>query len=350
MRLLRLRLAMTKQDLDNIKMTGLLIKLGFLVWPFGNLLNFDIGGIRFAALDLVVALIILSALPELIRKRAKIISSPLFLPIAAFLSMAALSLLVRLPEIGLSPRPILYLARLAAYFSFYFVFLVHSPKKYTDYLKLTVFLFVIFSLVQYFFFPDMRSIKYLGYDDHYFRLIGPLFDPNFTGAIISSMSLFLFAKGWIKPALFLLIPLGLTFSRASYVSFLFPMLAFAWLRKKYIVLLFPLLLAIIIFLAPKPFGEGVNLTRTFSIVSRIESSKQGINLFLQRPIFGWGYNTLVSGEVRIGIDNSFIFLLSTTGIFGLGSLLYFLKASLQNRSLALKLALTSLIIHSFFNN
>jgi O-antigen ligase len=196
----------------------------------------------------------------------------------------------------------------------------------------------------------MSFIQYLGFDDHYFRLIGTFLDPNYTGALLSSLSVLLLAQGRIFPSLLLLVPLGLTFSRASYLSLVVPLALLALLKRKYIYVLLPLLLVLAVIIAPKPFGEGVNLLRTFSIFSRLGSWQEGMSLFVQRPLLGFGYNTLTTDTGRIGIDNSFIYLLATTGILGLASFLYFLYLSFIRISLPLRLSLVSLLIHALFNN
>jgi len=75
-------------------------------------------------------------------------------------------------------------------------------------------------------------------------------------------------------------------------------------------------------------------------------------LFQTKPFFGWGYNTLrgLNGS-RFQIDNSFIFLLATTGIFGLLSFINLQKAIVSNiKNVGIKILLYSLLIHSIFNN
>ncbi|SRR5260221_1906352 len=41
-----------------------------------------------------------------------------------------------------------------------------------------------FGILQYLFVPDTRMLFFLGWDDHYYRLISTLFDPGFTGIIL----------------------------------------------------------------------------------------------------------------------------------------------------------------------
>jgi len=334
-------------------MIDLLLKLGILVWPFGHFLDVRVGDTQtIPLLDLIAVTVLTFSLKEIYRQREKLKKDPLTLPIKLFIGISALSLLLRIPELGFAGilKPSLYLARLTLYLSLYFTLKVYPLKKYREYLKLSSITFVALGLVQYLLSPNMSFIKYIGFDDHFYRLIGTLLDPNYTGALLSSLSIFLISSGYVKLGLSLLIPLGLTFSRASYVSFLIPLFLYSILKKKYILIILPALLGLVIFLSPKPFGEGVNLLRTFSIYSRIGSAQQGLSLFAQRPILGWGFNTLVTDTGRIGIDNSYIFLLATTGVVGFLSFLYLLKKAYWNRSLPIKLVVLSLLIHALFNN
>jgi len=219
-------------------------------------------------------------------------------------------------------------------------------------LVVSLVIFSFLSLFQYIFIPDMRFLKNLGFDDHYFRLIGTLFDPNFTGAIFAAVALFFIGNNKISYSLPFIGLLAPTLSRASYLVFIIGLIYFFIINKKIKLLLLFALLGLLIFLIPKPFGEGINLLRTFSIYSRIESWQEGIALFQTKPFFGWGYNTLrgLNGS-RFQIDNSFIFLLATTGIFGLLSFINLQKAIVSNiKNVGIKILLYSLLIHSIFNN
>lgn len=333
-------------------MVDLLIKFGFLIWPFGHFLDLTIGDNRLPALDLIIFLIFTFSLPVFIRNFSSIKKDRLFWPLAYFFLAAALSLFVRLPELGILAltKPAYYLIRLISYLSLYYTFKFFPLKKYSQYIFVSILVFTLSGLLQYVISPNMSFIKFIGLDDHYYRLIGTFLDPNFTGAVLGSLAIFLLSSGLIYPGLFLLIPLGLTFSRASYLSFLIPLFIYALLRKKYLILAIPFILGVIILLSPKPFGEGVNLLRTFSIYSRVGSITQGLELFTQRPLTGWGYNTLITDTGRVGIDNSFAYILATTGIIGFAAFLNLLLRIFEKRPLTFKLALLSIILHSLFNN
>lgn len=335
-------------------MLEFLIKIAILVWPFGHLLDIEPFRLNFAlsSLDVLVIAIFLLSLPGLLAKRKKIFKDKFFKPMLVFLAIATLSLLTRLPFLGMGQwgKPLLYLARLLLYFAVYFSLRLTSAKKYLDYAKVSLVTFVVLGLVQYIFSPDMSFLKYLGFDDHYYRLIGPLFDPNFTGALLSSLSILLIAKKRTAIGIFLLIPLALTYSRASYFSFLLPFLIFAIAEKRFILLSLTAIPVVAYLLSPKPAGEGVNLLRTYSIFSRFGSWSEGLKLFLKKPLLGWGFNTLVGPNGRVGIDNSYIFTLATTGLAGLTALSNFLYQVYKDIAFPERLAILALLIHALFNN
>jgi len=324
-----------------------LLLLAIYIWPFGNLLTFNYYPLDFAVFAIFVSLIISP-------QRRKIFSGPIVKPLLIFLCAASFSLLFNFAQ-GKSfdlTMSSLYLLRLIIYPSLFFAARYIGIARLKKHLTISIVIFLSLCLTQYFVFPDMRFLKNLGFDDHYYRLIGSLFDPNFTGAILAALALMLIEKDKIILSLPFVGMLALTFSRASYLSFAVGVVYLLITHKKIKLFLFLLFLGVIVLLIPKPSGEGVNLLRTFSIFSRIESWQQGLGLFYQRPIFGWGYNTLRSlTGFRFQIDNSFIYLLATTGIVGLSSfinLLWVLRKSTVDRGVLV--GALSLLVHSLFNN
>ena len=335
-------------------MIYLLLLLTIYIWPFGQLLTFSIPGIPFTIylLDVIVFLVFVSLV--LSNKRKEIFSSPITKPLLIFLTTATASLLVNIRPGLLSGLSLsaLYLFRLIIYSSLFFAARFIGLKKLKIPLLISIGIFLILGLVQYLAFPDMRYLKLLGFDDHYFRLIGSLYDPNFTGAILTGIGLYLIAKNKIVQSLPFVGMIALTFSRASYLVFFIGLIYLMITNKKIKLLLLFLILGIAIILIPKPAGEGVNLLRTFSIFSRFDSWKQGINLFLAKPIIGWGYNTLRgAGDSRFQIDNSYIYLLATTGIIGISAfivLCFKLIKSISDEGV--KILILSILLNSIFNN
>lgn len=58
-----------------------------------------------------------------------------------------------------------------------------SPKTILSGALFSGFMIVVFGLLQYFFLPDTRFLFFLGWDDHYYRLISTFLDPSFTGLL-----------------------------------------------------------------------------------------------------------------------------------------------------------------------
>lgn len=337
-------------------MTQLLPTLTIFVWPFGQLLQLTPPGtaLRFQLLDLFSVLLSLSLLLSPTARR-KIIADPLFRPLAYFILACVVSLgaVIFSDSRENLPFAALYLLRFVSYLSVYFAFRLERIAKYRRCLLLSAALFLAIGFLQYLVLPDVRFLKYLGYDDHYFRLIGSFLDPNYTGLTLAAFTL-------ISPWPVLLLPLlGLvpTFSRASFLALAVGLLYLGVVRKKFKLLFLLLLLGVLLYLVPKPFGEGVNLLRTASISSRFENQKQALELFARHPIFGVGFNSLkLPGSEAIpnlasGVDNSLLFVLTTTGLFGLAAFLYLLRAvwrsTKENTSRA---ALVAIFTHSLFNN
>lgn len=342
-------------------MINLLLIVSILVWPFGQLLSLTLLGstLRIQLLDVLSAFLFLSLF---LSSRQKITKDPLFEPLALFSLAALLSLVVNAKSVSLAS--IAYFLRFVSYTAFYFAFRIVGIKKYSRYLTIAAALFTGLGLLQYFLLPDVRFLAYLGFDDHYYRLIGSFLDPNFTGLVLAVLVVLspcparLRAKLAAGPLFLIpLIALVLTFSRASFFSLAVGLIYLSLTDRRFKLLLSLFLLGFFLYLAPKPFGEGVNLWRTFSIVSRFENQKNALLLFVQKPIFGHGFNTLKqtsAGDIpnlTSGVDNSFLFVLATTGLTGFIAFLYFLKTAFLGIKLpAIGAALVIIFVHAFFNN
>lgn len=333
-------------------MINLLLIVTILVWPFGQLLQLTPFGssLRFQPLDLAAFLIFLSIfMPTSSRQMA--IKDPLFKPLVVFILVASLSLVANARLISFVG--IAYFLRFVFYTSFYFALRIEGVKKYYHYLTMSAVIFLFLGFLQYLLLPDVRFLKYLGFDDHYFRLIGTFLDPNFTGIVLAIFIL-------LAPKLFFLIPLlalVLTFSRASFLSLAASLFYLGFTQKRFKLLILLLLLGIFLYLVPKPFGEGVNLLRTSSIISRFDNQKKAIDLFLKNPILGVGFNTMKSVSITAvpnlssGVDNSFIFVLATTGIVGFITFVVFLKKVWQTTTDPFaKASILAILVHSLFNN
>jgi len=157
--------------------------------------------------------------------------------------------------------------------------------------------------------------------------------------------------------------LGLTFSRIAYIAFAIVTVLYLVLKKKWLYMgLFLIMFGVVIALIPKPEGVGINLLRTFSIFTRIDNAKQGVDIWRKNPYFGVGYNRVgfARGENRTDIyteashaassfHSSFITILAATG--GIGFLLFlFVLYSLFSLSFLSGILLVFISLISFGDN
>ncbi len=274
----------------------------------------------------------------------------------------------------------LYLLRLALYF-FAFIYIgwivkrkPNFSKKILQGLLFFIILTPIFSLAQYFLYPDLRNLFYLGWDPHLSRAFGLYLDTSVAAAIYGIALLFLlvnFSKiklsTYSKLMLILVYSIMgmLTYSRGFYVAMLLTLTVYLVSRKKYFYIL---LLTVIFFLSlmilPKKFGEGVNLLRTFSVDSRFQDDKVAISIWQRKPLLGIGYNRIRYEKERLGLlekenedvthsgasfPSSFLIVLVTSGIVGLLAFIFALLKLAKNSELA-KLLIIFTAVFSLTDN
>jgi len=194
----------------------------------------------------------------------------------------------------------LYLLRLFFYFLFFtYLYFYYQKKEKKDLVLgflIFSFLTIIFSFVQFFLYPNLRNLAYLGWDVHQNRVFGVFFDTSVAASIYGLFFLFwLNYKNtgyfWLLPPLFLL----LYFTYSRFVIFSFFLTLFLFFLKKSSLRYFFITLVFLIFLLiffPQKSGVGVNLNRFFSIESRIKENILGIEIGLKNPLFGIGYNRI----------------------------------------------------------
>lgn len=221
---------------------------------------------------------------------------------------------------------------------------------------------------QYLFFPDMRSLG-LEWDPHYYRLVGTLLDPNFTGLLLVFTILFISSVSLRLSHFFLAYAaLALTYSRSSYLALAAGMGYLLWRRRSPgLALLLAVLMLSTYFFLPRPPSEGTNLARTTSFFLRLDNWQSTLDLFVTSPIIGHGFNLLryaklQSGELTsdnwqtihsgAGADMSLLFVLATTGLYGLVTFGYFGYHiwKIPDQTYLIKSSLVSLVVHSFFQN
>ena len=156
-----------------------------------------------------------------------------------------------------------------------------------------------------------------------------------------------------------LIALILTFSRSAYLAFLITLTSYLIIKKKVKIIFYLLVFFVfILILSPKPFGEGVNLARTFSIEARVSDYKNAFEIFKKYPIIGIGYNRIGFFKVSnfspfdhaaFSFSSSFLIVLVTGGFFGL---VFFMLGLiyLWQRKKTSRLLLSYIYLLSFFDN
>ncbi len=270
----------------------------------------------------------------------------------------------------------LYLVRFISYLSFGYLLWyekILNKKEVVSFILVTGVCVATIGVIQYFLFADMRALKILGWDDHYFRLTAPFLDPAFTGIVLvlSVLSVFFFWKSRsvslkVIVLLFILGALLLTYSRASYLSLVAALAIYGLMRQKIQLWLFLFAALFIgsIFVVPRPNGsEGVKLERTFSIILKAKNAREVSEIFMKYPLFGVGYNnlcTVISSGIATqttryshscsGADNSFILILATTGVVGGLILLWGGVLGIKGQSPEMIALLSAVLVHTQFTN
>jgi hypothetical protein len=367
-----------------IKKGGLMVQLLnlfflslFLVFPFGQLARFPLTslsrvGVNIYLHDLIVGLMVVWWLIEHGNKREKFTLPPLAKPIMVFFGTAFLSWLVNMPGYTLKETLVafLYLLRWLVYAGLYF--LAWEKRRVIRYpiVKMLIAAGVasaVLGLLQYFFLPDTRFLFYSGWDRHYYRLIGSFLDPGFTGMIFV-LTLILIVqkfrgKNFLRHLLLAVCYLGLalTYSRASYLAFIVGMIVLAWLKKSWQLFIVPLLVLLMTFiLLPRPGGEGVKLSRSSSIESRVNNYQSSLKIIKESPFLGVGFNFYRYAQrdagfleenwqvshAAAGADSSLFFVLATTGLVGFGFYFWLLWEIIKIQPASA----LALVAHSFFNH
>jgi O-antigen ligase len=198
-------------------------------------------------------------------------------------------------------------------------------------------------------------------------------DPNFAGAFFVLFLLFLVSiflkKKSILIGLILILTLGaifLTFSRSALIMLIIStsLLFILMSRKKLIILLFAIVF-IVILISSRYFNiANINLFRVASSEARIETAKDTLKVIQSRPILGIGFNAYRYAQVQYGLrneinvashadastDNSFLFVMATTGIVGLILYLFLWFRILKIASVLVIASVVGVFVDSLFIN
>ena len=226
-------------------------------------------------------------------------------PIIAFGAIAGISLLANSSSVPLTDflKGSLYLVRWLAYAGVYLT-LVGSKRPIRWILPILFvsgFLLGLTGLLQFFLYPDLRNLSYLGYDPHFYRVFSTLLDPNFTGMVlvltlISGVFLFNQSKQklWISAGVVVtMATLLLTYSRSSYLALVGSIMTWVVLQKKAVTgLILVLLFLVAIVYIPRSGHEALSLDRFDSTVSRFSNWSESIQRISKKPVLGFGFNIL----------------------------------------------------------
>ncbi len=253
----------------------------------------------------------------------------------------------------------LYGVRVFAYTSIFFIvagFGIQAKKRFFVGLFLMGLSVLLAGYVQYFLYSNLRNLYYLGWDEHMFRMFSIFLDPNFAGAFFVLFLFFLAGlylcqkdrKKWFIGLVFVvtLIAIFLTYSRSALLMLVIgsTVLLFLIRQKKLLLFLFGIIVIALIILAPRFYIENTNLFRVNSSQARIGTTVNALKIIQDHPIFGVGFNAYRYAQIRYGfrqqdlpipshadagVDNSWLFVLATTGIVGFFAYLLFWQSVLR---------------------
>lgn len=331
-------------------MQFLLILLIFTI-PLGVLTRVNIySNVYLYLQDIIVGLIFVLFIYKLFKKKVNFINKKIFYSLLGFIILGFISLVINSQFLNPTTFLIsfLYLLRFSAYASLIFVvsqFNIIQKKKISRNLLVAGLLFTFFGFIQYFYYQNLRNLYYAGWDDHLYRLFSTLLDPNFTGIVIvlafilSFYSLLVMPQSFNKWKVALIavsiaevVAIYLTYSRSAFVAFIVGVMVLLILLNKKIILIPVVIIMVtglIIFSNVKI--EGLNPFRTASSIARVATTREAIDIFEKNAIIGVGFDALRYAQVRYGYrndnlivpsnadagtDNSFLFILVTTGLLG----------------------------------
>lgn len=359
--------------------------------PLGHLTRLELGNAIAVYLHDVTTLLMFAAvlLQAIVRK--KFPEGKLLRPSLAFTGVAILSLLVNVAKVEASQAIVgsLYLLRWVALFGVYLSLVTYAKQRdrltifgrsitFGESLLIVGLVLATFGVAQYLLVPDLRSLKWLGWDDHYFRLVGTILDPSMMGMLLV-LIFFLGLQVKLPPAVKVIavcLPLAallLTYSRASYLALLAGGGVYMGIHKRYkISLILGMVFLILIPLLPRPGGEGVNLKRWFSAEARLRSWRNSLAIIQDAPYLGVGFNLYRYAQGRYGfldedwlrshgatgVENSYLFVLATTGTLGLVTFIWLLVKMFQlgqknpddSVRAGILASLTAVSVHALFNN
>src|SRR3989344_4015338 len=233
-----------------------LLKILFIITllsiPIGEVLRFELTiGTSINPSNISVGVLVIYWLALHLFKKKKINTGKLLRPIAIFAGIGFISLVFNLKFLNVQELVVsfLYLIRWVMYAFIYFILLEfdkHFQRKIPYIMLFSGGLILFAGYVQYFFYPSLRNLFYLGWDEHLYRMFSSFLDPNFAGAFFSLyffLVIFMTEKFYDKKKMLSSILLGtlavltfaaifLTYSRSGILMLLVGSLIFLFMRIK----------------------------------------------------------------------------------------------------------------------
>ncbi len=350
------------------------LKVSFIIFilflfPLGEIARYQFGNsIAVTVTDVgTILLISIWLITNIIGKRKKqIFKFSLTKPIFLFVAACILSLIVNLSNLNQLELFVssLYFIRWIMYAGIYFIVSAFDKKFKTKMLIFMVIsgvLILVGGYIQYFFYPNLRNLYYLGWDEHLYRMFSVFLDPNFAGIffvflLFLTLGLIVYCIKSKRSAYVILLSLlasltalgiFLTYSRSAFIMFFSGLFLFlAAINKK--KLMIPILaISLVVFaVSSKNFNiENTNLLRTSSSIARLDPANKALTIIKNHPLFGVGFNSyryaqikygfigkeeLIVSHADAGTDNSFLFVLATTGLVGFAAYVYLWSKILTN--------------------
>lgn len=363
-----------------MRLLKLLVGAMLVVLPFGELFRLDLGNdIYFKPLD-GLAILLLGWVTILYVKnkswRASLKPYYFYFPLIGLAALLINSFWLQPKEVFVSS---LYLIRWLGYMSIFFAVIQFDEKfqnKLQKFLIVDGIIVLVIGFLQFFLYPSLRNLYYLGWDEHLYRLFSSFLDPNFAGTFLVLYFIFLLGvffkressrhsglsrishvkqngfwmRLWLTRMtktelglLFLLattlIAIFLTFSRSAFLMLLVSGVTFFLLqqKKKLILLLISAFIAFVLIISPFFYIENLNLFRINSSLSRLESSQRALQVIRDHPIIGVGFDSYRYAQAKYhfqkepskfpdhanaGVDMSLLFIFATTGVVGLFAYCY----------------------------
>lgn len=330
-------------------MTKLVIALLAISFVLGQVARIQIGNIAFTALDVMVGIAgIVWIIRKILHHRWIVAFS---LPVnffVGFLGIGLLSLLLFASHLSLLQffTAVLYPLRLLFYISLYYQ--ARELKGEDRSFALTGMLIagsliVLLGFIQLMFYPALRNLYYLGWDEHLYRMFSTFLDPNFAGAFFVLFTLFAFdmslrTKRRVQKltvgglALASFIAVFLTYSRTGFIMLIVGLAIYLLLYlQKRVAFLALIACFVVLILVSNTKIEGLNPFRIASTGARLNSASNSLTIIQKYPFVGVGFNafryaqvemgyrqeyTFLQNHADAGTDNSYLFVLATTGILG----------------------------------